>query len=61
MKIQLTILLFCFTTAFAETPKTEPSTPDKTVQEKPRCNWKNSLTCKPESPVTRKLKKLGRL
>lgn len=61
MKFSLVILLFCCSAVLAEPPKTEPAPTDKTVQEKPRCNWKNSLTCKPERPVTRKLKKLGRL
>jgi hypothetical protein len=61
MKISLVLLFFCCSVALAETPKADPASNDKTVQTKPRCNWKNSLTCKPERPVTRKLKKLGRL
>ncbi len=61
MKISLAILFFCCSAALAEPPKSDPALTDKTVQTKPRCTWKNSLTCKPDRPVTRKLKKLGRL
>jgi hypothetical protein len=61
MKISLAILFFCCSVAIAEPIKVDPAPTDKTAQTKPRCTWKNSLTCKPERPVTRKLKKLGRL